>query len=236
MNRIEVIQSIIDKKKTCSYLEIGVSDGFNFFRIKARKKFAVDPYFRFSKTRRRLWMIKNPYNLGTKYFEVTSDDFFSRIDRKLKFDLIFIDGLHTYEQSLKDVFNSLAHLNERGLIIIHDCNPPHEAAANPVEAGLDEETSGISGRPGEWCGDVWKTICYLRSVRKDLKVFVLNCDYGLGMVLKGNPESHLNLKEDEINEMSYEDLSARRPHLLNLKEENYLVEFLGGITALKKTH
>jgi hypothetical protein len=226
MNRIEVIQKIIDKKKACSYLEIGVSDGYNFFRIKARKKIAVDPYFRFSKTRRRLWMIKNPYNLSTKYYEVTSDDFFSRLDRKLKFDLIFIDGLHTYGQSLQDVFNSLAHLDEKGLIIIHDCNPPHQEAAHPAESGHDEDTSKIPGRPGEWCGDVWKTICYLRSFRKDLKVFVLNCDYGLGMVLRGNPENHLNLRENEINEMSYEDLSTKRTPLLNLKEENYLVEFL----------
>ena len=49
MKRIEVVQRIIDRKKARTYLEIGVSNGTNFFRIRVRKKTAVDPHFRFSR-------------------------------------------------------------------------------------------------------------------------------------------------------------------------------------------
>ena len=35
-----------------------------------------------------------------------------------KFDLIFLDGLHTYEQTIKDINNSLKILNKDGLILV----------------------------------------------------------------------------------------------------------------------
>ena len=77
MKRIEVVQKIIDRKKARRYLEIGVSNGTNFFRIKARQKTAVDPHFKFSGKRKVEWILKNPRNLTAKYCECTSDDFFS---------------------------------------------------------------------------------------------------------------------------------------------------------------
>ena len=139
---------------------------------------------------------------------------------------MFIDGLHTYDQSLRDVINALGDLNENGIIVIHDCNPPHQAAAYPAISNKNAVDLKIGGWPGEWCGDVWKTICYLRSFRRDLRVFVLDCDYGLGIVMKGDPETYLNLSEEVLNEMTYEDLSSERRNLLNLKDESYLFEFL----------
>ena len=54
---------------------------------------------------------------------MTSDTFFSQIEKALKFDVIFIDGLHTYYQCQKDVVNSLNHLNNNGVIFIHDLLP-----------------------------------------------------------------------------------------------------------------
>ena len=51
----------------------------------------------------------------------TSDEFFK--NNKEKFDLIFLDGLHTYHQTIKDINNSLRNLNSNGIIIIHDCLP-----------------------------------------------------------------------------------------------------------------
>ena len=48
----------------------------------------------------------------------TSDDFF--IDNTKNFDVIFIDGLHTYEQCQRDCINSLKFLNPGGILIIED--------------------------------------------------------------------------------------------------------------------
>ena len=51
----------------------------------------------------------------------TSDNFFK--NNKKEFDVIFIDGLHVYEQCRKDIINSLKFLNRNGFIILHDMIP-----------------------------------------------------------------------------------------------------------------
>ncbi len=229
MNRTAVIQRIIDKTKAKTYLEIGVGKGTNFFPIRARHKIAVDPHFTFSKRRKIKWTLKNLYNVVAMYHESTSDSYFARNKSIDRLDVVFIDGLHTYEQSLRDVMNSLVNLNKTGVIVMHDSSPPNQAAARP-EAPCNHATElGLPGWTGEWCGDVWKTICYLRSHRTDLRVFVLDCDYGLGIVTKGEADSCLNLSQMELNEMTYEDLVSDRRNLLNLKDESYLFEFLENI-------
>lgn len=229
MNRTEVIQQIINKKMARSYLEIGVYNGKNFFPIKAWRKIAVDPLFQIEGKKRLKWLFKNFYNIGAKYHETTSDNYFANATGTKPFDVIFIDGLHTYAQSLKDVINSLNILADNGVIIMHDCSPPHEDAAFPAQSLDHADSLNLPGWTGEWCGDVWKTICYLRSFRKDLQVFVLDCDFGVGIITKGNPSSSLNLTENEIDKMSYGDLETDRKTLLNLKSTSFFPEFLDKI-------
>ena len=60
---------------------------------------------------------------------MTSDEYFSKF--KDKFDIIFIDGLHHYEQVKKDIFNSLEILNSNGIILMHDCLKKFGCAGNP---------------------------------------------------------------------------------------------------------
>ena len=61
-------------------------------------------------------------------FVGTSDEYFESIkDTEVKYDIIFIDGLHHNEQVLKDVENSLKHLSEGGSIVCHDCLPSEES-------------------------------------------------------------------------------------------------------------
>jgi len=81
-------------------------------------------------------MLKNLYNVCAKYHECTSDDYFARKKSTDRLDVVFIDGLCAYGQSLKDVINSLDNLNESGVIVMHDCNPPHEAAALPLPSQM----------------------------------------------------------------------------------------------------
>jgi hypothetical protein len=77
-----------------------------------------------------------------------------------------------------------------------------------------------------WSGDVWKAIVHLRSTRDDLRIAVLNCDFGVGVIRKGLPESKLSYSEAEIEALSYADLAADRKRLLNLKPPAYVDEFL----------
>lgn len=226
MNKKEVIQKILDKKKARTYLEIGVASGNNFFQINARHKIAVDPDFKFSKKRKLKWTLKNPYNIAAKYYELSSDSYFTSAKNSYPPDVVFIDGLHTYKQSLKDVNNSLSSLEENGVIVMHDCNPLHEAAAYSADSYDHAASLNLPGWTGEWCGDVWKTICYIRSNRKDLRVFVLDCDCGLGIITRGESDDCLNISEQNIDKMTYDEFSQNRIKLLNLKDEIFLFDFL----------
>jgi len=226
MLRTDIIQALLNKKRFPSYLEIGVEHGQNFFLIKGAVKAAVDPHFDYSFTERLRWMRKNPSNLTARYYEVTSDEYFASAAGSKKMDIVFIDGLHTYEQSLRDVLHALDILKNNGVIIMHDCNPPHKAAAHPTKTKEEAVGAHLPGWTGEWCGDVWKTISYVRGTRKDLRAFVLDTDYGLGIITKGEAQEYLNLSVLQVDAMTYDDLANDRENLLGLKAKGYFYDFL----------
>ena len=80
-------------------------------------------------------------------------------------------------------------------------------------------------------GDAWKAVVSLRSSQDALRVFVLDCDCGLGIVTRGRPDSMLDYTPDRLAGMEYEDLVADQERLLNLKPAVYADEFLKGLTA-----
>lgn len=226
MTRTEVIQKILDKKGANKYLEIGVEFGTNFFPIRVKHKIAVDPNFKISKKIKTKWTLKRPFITRAKYCELSSDNYFASSKNVNQLDLVFIDGLHSYKQSLKDVENSLQNLKDDGIIVMHDCNPPNEAAAFAADSYEHAISLNLPGWTNEWCGDVWKTICYLRSNRNDLKIFVLDSDYGLGIITKEEANATLDLSNSEIENMTYNEFYKNKNHLLNLTDESFFSEFL----------
>ena len=91
--RSEVINEIIHKYELDNplYLEIGVWHGDTFKDINTNNKDGVDP---------------NQYcECSYVNYKMTSDEFFKNHINK-KYDIIFIDGLHTAYQVSKDIFNS----------------------------------------------------------------------------------------------------------------------------------
>ena len=228
LNKIKVIQDIIKRIKAKIYLEIGVEKGLCFLKIKARKKFGVDPKFLIGIKDKISKYITNPWNFFNQYYQMPSDDFFklkSNIFEQDGIDIALVDGLHTYEQSLKDVDNVLTYLNDNGFVIMHDCNPKTESVAYPANSIEHAYTLNLPGWTGAWSGDVWKTIVYLRSTRSDLSIFVLDCDDGVGIITKGKLEKMLNYSKEEIENLSYNDLEKNRSNLLNLKCPEYFEEF-----------
>lgn len=171
MHRIEIINKIIKTKSFTKYLEIGVRNPNDCYNsIHCENKDGVDPGF------------ENPDN-PVKY-PYTSDDFFVRLENGLldkspdfKWDLIFVDGLHLSYQVERDVLNSLNHLSEDGVIVLHDCDPfMYE----------DNYTRVIEDYWGHaWNGTVWKTIYKLKATRSDLNICTLNADEGVGLIKKG---------------------------------------------------
>lgn len=237
MDRVEVIQAIIDRTHATEYLEIGVETGLSFVPLRVDSRTGVDPALEWRRRRslaRRAGgkLVGKP---SVKVHQRTSDDFFSRLDRRRKFDVIFVDGLHTYEQVVKDVSNSLDHLTSGGVIVLHDCNPPTEASAHPARDCAHAESLGLPGWTGAWCGDVWKAVCHLRSQRDDLRVFVLDCDtVGVGIVTVGDNDTRLAFSQSELDAMTFADLDADRTNLLDLRDEAYLSEFLSSLSPIRE--
>ncbi|MCV7056715.1 class I SAM-dependent methyltransferase [Mycolicibacterium gilvum] len=227
MNRIRAVQRALEQRVDPVYLEIGVSKGQAFQRISADVKIAVDPAFRLSPRTRELADAKGR---ETYYFETTSDAFFRNEAALLErhpVDVALIDGLHTYEQVVRDVEYTVRHLREDGVIFLHDCNPPFELAGRRADSWEDfiaEQKGPLV--IGLWNGDVWKAIVHLRSTRPDLIVGVLKCDQGVGFVRKGTPDSMLPYTPDQVAALTYADLKADRRRLLNLRPPRYVDEFL----------
>ncbi len=223
LNRSIVIQRLIDKYGFKTYLEIGVDAGKNFFPIKAARKIAVDPGFRFGWLKKLVKAIRYPQNFRAAYYKMESDLFFETAVTKAlhnkPLDLCLVDGMHEYAFALRDVENSLKYLSDGGVIIMHDCNPLSKEASYSWEQWQTNKCAG------SWNGDVWKVILHLRSTRQDINVFVLDCDHGLGIITKGKQEKPLPFTPAQIAAMTYEELAANREAWLNLKPAAYVYHY-----------
>jgi hypothetical protein len=73
-----------------------------------------------------------------------------------------------------------------------------------------------------------------KDSRRDLNVFVLDTDCGIGVVTAGQPSGPLlSYSLEQIKNLTYKDLSANRKGFLNLKPVAYLNDFL---QTLKPIH
>ena len=233
MNRLQLIQQIIDCNRYNFYLEIGVFEGSCFFQVRCRKKIAVDPEFAFSKKEKFRALLKNFSNFSNSFYETTSDAFFqSGVLKTRKLDIVFIDGLHTFKQSLLDVLNSLRFLQPNGFIVLHDCFPPSKASSTPADSFKEAKSMNVPGWTGEWCGDVWKTLAYIKIAFPQVELACLENDYGLGMVkLKDTRLSSEALKIDDTiyekaDAMTYEEMLENKKDLINVISEETVESFL----------
>lgn len=118
-------------------------------------------------------------------FAQTSDDFFARPDVSkifgdAPFDLAFIDGLHLWEQALKDFINLERFAGPDSLILLHDCIP------------LDEVTAARERTTDFYSGDVWKLSACLHVERPDLRMAMIPTRHtGLCLVANLDPNSRL---------------------------------------------
>ncbi len=187
--RWDLIDYLIKKNNYLNYLEIGCDDDQLFSKVKIKNKIGVDP-------------------VSGGNVRKNSDDFF--LENKDKFDLVFIDGLHIYEQVKKDIINSLKFLNENGIILVHDCMPD----------SLSKQA--VPRYKMKWNGDVWKAIVDLRQ-REDLDIFTCEIDQGIGIITKKKNSSILKLNKPAKN-LKFKD------YYYNYKEYLRIIK----LTDLKK--
>jgi len=163
-SRFAVVNILINKFHNPTYLEIGCSANvlFDSVPIPIEKKVGVDPF-----------------TGGT--VRKTSDDFFQAND--VQFDVVFIDGLHTYEQVRRDVINSINSLKEGGWIALHDMLPRH---------WIEQHNPCISQEA--WTGDVWK-IAFELVQTEGIEFKILKIDYGVGVIKVEKPGPNKQIVE-----------------------------------------
>jgi hypothetical protein len=169
--RWDLIQHIIDKYSYNDYLEIGCDKDQSFSKIKIKNKVGVDP-------------------ISGGSIRDTSDNFFKY--NKQKFDIIFIDGLHHYDQVSRDIRNSLNILNKNGFILIHDCLPRSVAH------------QAIPRYRGSWNGDVWKSIVEMRTLDY-IDTYTCQIDFGVGVIKKIKNSDILRINLKDFRKLKFRD-------------------------------
>ncbi len=125
-NRIALVNLLLKRFTNSNYLEIGCAADELFSSVPILAKVGIDP-------------------LSGGTVRETSDSFFTH--NTMIFDVIFIDGLHTYEQARRDVVNSIHSAKPGSWICLHDMLP-----RNWIESHIPIITSG------PWSGDVGKLL------------------------------------------------------------------------------
>lgn len=114
MNRIDLINTLIDARNYTRYLEIGCAGDTSFHGVSCKEKVGVDPA-----------------RGGT--LRMTSDEFFALASEP--FDIILVDGDHSHPQVHRDVGNGLRLLKSGGVLVMHDCLPPTHQHEGPGFCG-----------------------------------------------------------------------------------------------------
>ncbi len=201
VKRFDVINHCLKSlNRETTYLEIGVRfPEANFDKIKASFKYSVDPGFENA---------LNPVD-----FKLTSDQFFNQLKKgeilssDIKFDLIFIDGLHLAHQVDKDIENSLAFLKEDGFIVLHDCNPPTAFHAR------ENQPFSLSPAGKFWNGTTWKAF-YKYRLNEKLYSCCVDSDWGIGVI---STSKKLYPKPEMVNEFfEYNSMDENRTQQLGL--------------------
>ena len=182
LTRSLIVNNIIDRKKYETYLEIGCDKNILFNSVKIKKKIGIDP-------------------VSGGNLRMTSDSFFK--NNQDKFDLIFIDGLHQYEQVKRDVYNSLKFLNDHGVILLHDCMPSSFMRQAP------KRSSNI------WNGDVWRNIVELRTLDQ-IDTYTIYADHGIGLILKRKNRNKLLLNIKSFKKLKFKDYYENYKLFLNI--------------------
>jgi hypothetical protein len=208
MNYRAVLRQLHERLKPQTYLEIGVKRGISLGLSQSRLTVGIDPH----PTAEAQALLSRP---DVALYTLTSDAFFAEHSREsvLKgatINLAFIDGLHQFDQVVRDFINVERWCSADSIVIIHDVIPPSETAATRKHF------------PGPWSGDVWQIVSCLRDYRPDLDCLLVRAPpSGLLAVRNLNPSSDvLSANMVEILRLAPEDgepyTTAVRDYLANV--------------------
>ena len=159
---------------------------------------------------------------------MVSDKYFMQRDNNNIFDLIFIDGLHEYKQTLRDFINSIDHSCRKTVFIIDDVYPNDIFSSLMLKDPIRfRNMNNPNNTDGSWHGDVYKTIFMLHDLFPKYSYSTIDWGYG-------NPQTYVYKSPrvnfmprfkslEEIDRASYFDLIDNLD-LLKLKSEGEVIE------------
>jgi hypothetical protein len=113
------LDDLVKKFKFKKYLELGIANAETWRNVNVEYKKGVDS------------------NVNIKYENVenlTTEEFFEKISKNEKYDLVFIDACREKNHVKNDFLNSFEHLQSNGIIVFHDINSWTEEAAQPYSS------------------------------------------------------------------------------------------------------
>jgi hypothetical protein len=209
VGRAQVMRRLLRHYDQPRYLEIGVCHGRTFDRVDAAVRVAVDPEFRFDHEAR-----DEP---GTTYHQVTSDEYFGRlVDPAEQFDVIFLDGLHTVEQTLRDLLNALPHLQPQGVLVIDDVKPPTALAAiRDRQEFFDVRRAADRDDEKAWMGDVFRLVWFIDTFLQQLTHRVIDNNHGQAVVWRHRRDQVTDRLLADVGTLPFEAI-AREPEVMRL--------------------
>ena len=199
LRRSNVLKRLTNLYDEPRYLEVGVGRGITFERVPAARKVAVDPVFRFDHE------AKAREHPEATYHPVTSDEYFNRIiETDDVFDVIYLDGLHVYDQTLRDLLNALEHLQPRGIIVIDDTRPPTYLASLADRQLFFELKRAIGSTEKQWMGDVYKTVYFIAAMCPHLSYATIANNHGQTVVWRTRRDETHEVSLDQIDGLTFE--------------------------------
>lgn len=191
------------------YLEVGVNRGTTFHRVPATSKVAVDPVFDFDVAERQA---AHP---EASYHQVTSDEYFATVVAPdQQFDLIYLDGLHVVEQTLRDLMNALHHLAPQGVIVIDDTHPPTYLASLPDRQNYFRVRRWLGDDDKlAWMGDVYRLVYFIETFCPHLSYATIANNHGQTVVWRARRTTVPERALREVAELTFEQMVLLEEHL-----------------------
>ncbi len=169
--RAAIVNLLLADNPAGRYLEIGCAGDELFNAVMAADKVGVDPV-----------------RGGTH--RTTSDAWFAA-NPEARFDVIFIDGLHLYNQVRRDLVNALGAVKPGGWIALHDSFP---------RDWLEEHVPQIVS--SGWTGDGWKVAFELLET-DGVEFRLVAIDHGVIVVKPARPGVRLANKRAELEQARF---------------------------------
>lgn len=203
--RHRVVNRLLSMYEEPRYLEVGVWRATTFAKVRAARKVAVDPVFQFDVP---ALAADEPHS---SFHEVTSDAYFADTAASgEQFDVIFLDGLHTFEQTLRDLMNAQTRLQPRGVIVVDDTTPTSYAASLPTLDHFREVRTFVGSEDKRWMGDVYRLVWFVETFCPHLSFGTIGNNHGQTVLWRHHRPAQPERTVAQVAATTFEDFVAHR--------------------------